>query len=165
MIGPTTIDDAFAEAFTMHYARLIVTAFDEHWLDAAVHEFTGYGTSVIACDAEVGRERTLAKEETPDGRPGAALLAFGRSTDDLDKAVAGRAGQCIMTCPTTALFDGLPDAEDRIPLGSYLRAFGDGFQQSKQIGERRYWRIPVMDGEFLVDETAGVAKGWRGEIS
>ena len=161
-LGDTLIDDTFAEAFRMRYARLVVTAADEHWLQAAVAEAVGYGASVIACDAEVGCERLLSPEETPDGRAGAALLAFGFSNDALAKAVANRTGQCLMTCPTTAVFDGLPGTQDRLDLGKHLRFFGDGFQKSKVIAGRRYWRIPVMDGEFLVEESVGAAKGVAG---
>lgn len=163
-LGPTLIADTFAEAFRMRYARVIVTALDDHWLAAATRELCGYGSSVIQCDAEVAVERMLAPEESPDGRPAAAVMAFGFSTDALGKALPKRIGQCVMTCPTTAVYDGLPDAEgdDRVPLGKHIRYFGDGFQKSKKLGDRRYWRIPVMDGEFLVEESLGVAKGVAG---
>lgn len=161
-LGSTYIDDTFAEAFGMRYCRVIVTALDAYWLDAAVREFTGYSASVIACDMESGVERMLHPDETPDGRPGAALLAFGFSAEALGKAVANRTGQCLMTCPTTAVFDGLPQAETRLPLGKHLRFFGDGYQKSKVVDGTRYWRIPVMDGEFLVVESLGVAKGVAG---
>ncbi len=146
----------------MRYCRLIVTALDDYWLDTALREFTGYSASVIACDAETGVERMLGSEETPDGRPGASVLAFGFSVDALAKAVANRTGQCLMTCPTTAVFDGLPQVEARIPLGKHIRFFGDGYQKSKQLDGTRYWRIPVMDGEFVVVESLGVAKGVAG---
>jgi formylmethanofuran--tetrahydromethanopterin N-formyltransferase len=165
-LGPTTIVDTFAEAFRMRFARLIVTAIDDYWLAAATRELCGYGSSVIQCDAEIAIERHLETGESPDGRPAAAVLAFGFSSDALAKALPKRVGQCVMTCPTTAVFDGLPAAEgqeqDRIPLGSHLRFFGDGFQKSKKPGARRYWRIPVMDGEFLVEESLGVQKGVAG---
>ncbi len=158
----TTIADTYAEAFRMRCARVVVTARDEHWAETAARVFTGYGTSIIGCDAEAGVESVLAEAETPDGRPGRAALLFGFSTESLAKAVANRAGQCLMTCPTAAAFDGLPDAGERIPLGKHLRFFGDGFQKSKVIAGRRYWRVPVMDGEFLVEETAGVVKAVAG---
>lgn len=161
-IGPTHIVDTFAEAFGMRCCRLIVTALDEYWLDAALREFTGYSASVIACDAETGVERLLAPHETPDGRVGAAVLAFGFSVDKLGQAVANRTGQCLMTCPTTAVFDGMPDGKERLPLGKHLRFFGDGYQKSKLLNGTRYWRIPVMDGEFVVTEWVGVAKGVAG---
>lgn len=161
-IGPTFIDDTFAEAFGMRYTRLIVTAHDRYWLEAGLREFTGYSASVIACDAEAGRERWLPEDETPDGRPGASVLVFGFSDDALSKAVANRTGQCLMTCPTTAVFDGLPSAERRLALGKHLRFFGDGYQKSKRLEGRRYWRIPVMDGEFLIEESTGIAKGVAG---
>jgi formylmethanofuran--tetrahydromethanopterin N-formyltransferase len=161
-IGATYIDDTFAEAFGTRYCRLMVTALDPYWLEAAVREFTGYSASVIACDAETGVERLLSEAETPDGRPGAAILAFGFSAEGLAKAVANRTGQCLMTCPTTAVFDGLPEVETRLPLGKHLRFFGDGYQKSKRLDGTRYWRIPVMDGEFVVVDTLGVAKGVAG---
>lgn len=161
-LGPTLIDDTFAEAFGMRYTRLLITAADEHWLEAGVREFCGYSSSVIACDAEIGVERRLAEKETPDGRPGVAVLVFGFSADALAGAVPNRVGQCLMTCPSSAVFDGLPHSAARIPLGKHIRFFGDGYQKSKQIAGRRYWRIPVMDGEFLVEDTLGVEKGVAG---
>jgi len=161
-IGVTQIDDTFAEAFGMRYVRLVVTAHDEHWLGAGVAEFTGYSASVIACDAETGVERYLTPAETPDGRPGAAILAFGFSDEALAAAVPNRTGQCLMTCPSTAVLDGLPEAEKRIPLGRHIRFFGDGYQKSKQVAGARYWRIPVMDGEFLASDSLGVGKGVAG---
>ncbi len=161
-LGLTLIDATFAEAFAMRYARVIVTAHDEHWLRTAAAEFSGYGSSIIGCDAEVGLDTWLPASATPDGRPGAALLAFGFSTESLGKAVLNRTGQCLLTCPTTAVYDGLPDAPERMPLGKLLRFFGDGFQKSKLVADRRYWRIPVMDGEFLVEESLGVARGVAG---
>lgn len=161
-LGETFIDDTFAEAFRMVYARLWVTAHDEYWLDCALRELTGYSASVIACDAESGVERMLSPDQTPDGRIGAAVLLFGFSGDALGKAVANRVGQCVMTCPTTAVFDGLPEASERLPLGKNLRFFGDGYQKSKLLDGRRYWRVPVMDGEFLVEERMGLAKGVAG---
>ena len=162
LIGNTQISDTFAEAFRLRFTRIVVTAHDEHWLDAAVRAACGYGTSVIGCDAEIGVERPLDRRETPDGRVGAALLAFGFAADALGKAVANRTAQCLLTCPTASVFDGLPTAEERGPLGRHIRFFGDGFEKSKVVDGRRFWRVPVMDGEFLVEETIGIAKGIGG---
>jgi len=161
-IGTTLVVDTFAEAFRLRFARLLVTAHDDHWLDAATRAACGYGTSVIGCDAEVGVERRIAANDTPDGRPGAAILLFAFSTEALAKAVANRTSQCLLTCPTTAVYDGLPSESERVPLGGHVRFFGDGREKTKVIEGHRYWRIPVMDGEFLVEETAGVAKGIGG---
>ena len=161
-LGSTRIVDTFAEAFRLRYGRIVVTAYDDHWLDAALAAVCGYGTSVIGCDAEIGLERRLPAEESPDGRPAAAILAFGFATEPLAKAIANRVGQCLLTCPTTAVFDGLPESSDRAPLGKQIRYFGDGFEKTKVFAGRRYWRVPVMDGEFLVEETCGIAKGIGG---
>jgi len=162
LIETTHIVDTFAEAFRLRYTRLLVTAHDDHWLDAAVRAACGYGTSVIGCDAEIGVERLLPAAESPDGRPAAALLAFGFSGDGLAKAVANRAAQCLLTCPTVSVFDGLPGTAERAPLGSHIRFFGDGFEKTKVFDGRRFWRVPVMDGEFLVEETVGIEKGVGG---
>ena len=161
-IEGTRIEETFAEAFRMRFVRLVVTAQDEHWLEAAAREFTGYSSSIISCDSEAGVERPLAADETPDGRPGAALLVFGFSPEGLAEVVPNRTGQCLMTCPTTAVYDGLASGEARIPLGKTIRYFGDGFQKSKLVAGRRFWRIPVMDGEFVIEHLAHVGKGVGG---
>jgi formylmethanofuran--tetrahydromethanopterin N-formyltransferase len=67
----------------------------------------------------------------------------------------------VLTCASAAAYAGL-DGAPRLPLGRALRFFGDGFQSSKRLGERRYWRIPVMEGEFLVEDTVGTASGIGG---
>jgi formylmethanofuran--tetrahydromethanopterin N-formyltransferase len=117
---------------------------------------------VIGCKCEAGIERELAPEETPDNRPGMSVLLLTMSKDDLPVRLIERIGQTILTCPTTACFDGLPEAPDRVGVGSALRVFGDGFQGSKMVGGRRFWRIPVMEGEFLVEEAFGVQKAIGG---
>lgn len=154
--------DTFAEAFPMTAARAILTADTREWARIAAQTMTGYATSVIACDAEAGIERPLDETETPDGRPGFSVLIFAFSRDALEKALANRVGQCVMTCPTTACYSGLPAGEKNVSVGGRLRYFGDGWQVSKRIGGRRYWRIPVMDGEFLCEETFGTTKGVAG---
>ncbi len=156
------VADTFAEAFPMTAARVIVTADTPAWAAVAGQTTTGYATSVISCDAEAGVERVLTPAETPDGRPGVSILMFALGRDALEKAVANRIGQCVMTCPTTACYNGIPLGEKTISVGGKLRYFGDGWQISKWIGGRRYWRIPVMDGEFLCEEKFGTVKGVAG---
>jgi formylmethanofuran--tetrahydromethanopterin N-formyltransferase len=155
IINGVAIDDTFAEAFPMKATRVIITALNQRWAYHAANAMTGFATSVIACGCEAGIERELSPSETPDGRPGVSALIFAMGGKGLAKQVETRAGQCVLTSPTSALFAGIHEG-DKIPLGKNLRFFGDGFQISKQIGGRRYWRIPVMDGEFLCDETTGV---------
>lgn len=164
MTSSPTIDDTFAEAFPMRGTRLIITAVDAELALIAAREFCGNASSVIGCDAEVGIERTVSAEETVDGRPGVSVLAFAFDKKSLEKAVTARVGQNVLTCPTTACYSGL-DSElrkDRIKVGAQLRFFGDGFQVSKKLGDRRYWRVPVMDGEFLCEDVVGTVKGIGG---
>jgi formylmethanofuran--tetrahydromethanopterin N-formyltransferase len=156
------IEDTFAEAFTMRVARIVITAASLRWVRAAALKLTGFATSVIGCKVEAGIERELPAEETPDGRPGVSVLLMTMSKDDLGKRLIERIGQTVLTCPTTACYDGLSDAPDRVGVGSALRYFGDGFQSSKVIGGQRFWRIPVMEGEFLVQEKFGMLKGIGG---
>src|SRR5262245_12781161 len=139
-INSIPIEDTFAEAFPMTAARLIVTAATDRWAHIAGEVATGYASSVIGCDAEAGIERTLSAEDTPDGRPGVSLLLFAFSRDALQKAVIGRVGQCVLTCPTTACYNGLPIIKDKtIKVGGNLRFFGDGYQFSKRLAGRRFW--------------------------
>jgi formylmethanofuran--tetrahydromethanopterin N-formyltransferase len=157
------LEDTFAEAFPMTAARLIVTAETAAWALTAGQTATGYAASVIGCDAEAGIERTLAAAETPDGRPGVSLLLFAFSRDALQKAAINRVGQCILTCATTACYNGLPLVKDKtIRIGGNLRFFGDGWQFSKKLEGRRYWRLPVMDGEFTCEDVFGTIKGVAG---
>jgi formylmethanofuran--tetrahydromethanopterin N-formyltransferase len=157
-----TIEDTFAEAFTMRVARVIITARNPKWAREAALKMTGFATSVIGCKCEAGIERELAAEETPDGRPGISVLLLTMARDDLAQRLIERVGQTVLTCPTTSCFDGLPEAPERVGVGSALRVFGDGFQGSKMIGGRRFWRIPVMEGEFLVEDKFGLQKGIGG---
>ena len=156
------IEDTFAEAFTMRVARIVITARSSRWVRAAASKLTGFATSVIGCKVEAGVERELPASETPDGRPGTSILLMTMGKDDLAKRLIERIGQTVLTCPTTACYDGLPDAPDRVGVGSALRFFGDGFQISKVVAGVRYWRIPVMEGEFLVQEKFGMLKGVGG---
>ncbi len=165
MTGPVVngveIRDSFAEAFPMVGTRVVITADTLDWAYASAAAMTGFATSVIGCGVEAGIERPLVEEDTPDGRPGVSTLIFGMASDVLAKQVTDRVGQCVLTAPSTACFGGLTGGR-RIPLGKALRYFGDGHQISKQIDGRRYWRVPVMDGEFLCDEYTGTADGVGG---
>lgn len=151
-INGVYIEDAFAEAFPMTATRIIITAADRYWAKRAAESMTGFATSVIACGCEAGVECEIAPDQTPDGRPGIAVLLFSVSGKELEKQVVRRVGQCVLTCPSTSVFSGM-SGEKRVALGSHLRYFGDGFQISKVIDGKRYWRIPVMDGEFVCEES------------
>ncbi len=158
-INGVEIEDTFAEAFGMWGARILITAINSKWAREAAVRMTGFATSVIGCGCEAGIESEL--EQTPDGRPGVSVLLFAPSKDALASHLVSRIGQCVLTCPTTACFNGL-QGEDRVSIGGQLRFFGDGFQISKVIDGRRYWRIPVMEGEFLVEEKFGIQRAIGG---
>jgi formylmethanofuran--tetrahydromethanopterin N-formyltransferase len=162
VVGTTEVADTFAEAFPMRFARVVITAATDAWALEAARSMTGFATSVIGCKCEAAIEMPLAAENTPDGRPGIAVLLFAMDREGVGKRVLERVGQSVMTCPTTACFDGLPGAERTVPLGRSLRYFGDGFQASKVIAGQRFWRIPVMEGEFLLSESVGVGRGVGG---
>ena len=163
-LNGTPVADTFAEAFPITGTRLIITAVSERWALIAAQELCGFATSVIACDCEAAIERYVSSHETPDGRPGISVLLFAFSREGLQKAVSERVGQCVLTCPTTACYDGLSETprDKQILVGGQLRFFGDGFQASKKLGTRRYWRIPVMDGEFVCEDRFGTIKGVAG---
>ena len=165
-INNIIIDDTFAEAFNMRGTRVLITAQNLKWAYHAANAMTGFATSVIGCGVEAGVERELSGDETPDGRPGVSILMFAMGSKVLMQHLETRMGQCILTCPTAAAFAGI-ESEDQISLGKHLRYFGDGFQTSKVIRDvngmaKRYWRIPVMDGEFLTEETTGMVRAIGG---
>ena len=160
-VNGVRIDDTFAEAFPMKATRVLITAHNETWARNAAVSMTGFATSVIACGCEAGIERMLGADETPDGRPGVAVLLFSMSGKELAKQLERRVGQCVLTCPTAAIYAGLDEGE-AIALGRNLRFFGDGWQISKMIDGRRYWRVPVMDGEFVAEETTALVKAVGG---
>ena len=161
ILNGVRIDDGFAEAFPMKATRIIITAHNLTWAYHAAVSATGFATSVIACGCEAGIERELGPHETPDGRPGVAVLLFSMSGKELAKQLERRVGQCVLTCPTTAVFAGIAQGE-ALALGKNLRFFGDGWQASKVIDGVRYWRVPVMDGEFVAQETTAVTKAVGG---
>ncbi len=170
-IDGTLIEDTYAEAFTLRVARLVITAATPRWAEIAARSMTGSATSIIGCGCEAGIEGPLPPA-TPDGRPGRRVLLLARSAADLQEQLVRRVGQCVMPSAGSACYDELP-SEETVRLGSMLRFFGDGHQIAKQIDAglldiqpgahaRRLWRIPVMDGEFVVDDRCGVRKGVAG---
>lgn len=160
-VNGVAIDPTFAEAFPMKATRVIITAQNLQWAYHSAQAMTGFATSVIACGCEAGIERELDPSETPDGRPGITALLFAMGGKGLAKQLETRAGQCVLTSPTSALFAGIENGTP-IALGKNLRFFGDGFQISKKINGKRYWRVPVMDGEFLTEETTGMVEAVGG---
>jgi len=157
IVNGIRVDDTFAEAFGMRATALGITAPTLPWARQAATSMSGFGTSVIGCGAEVGIDRDLSADETPDGRPGVRVLLFAVSTAELQKQLQNRVGQCVLTSPGSACYAGL-ETEETLKLGNALRFFGDGWQVAKRLGNKRYWRVPVMDGEFVCEATTGVTK-------
>ena len=145
----------------MKASRLIITAESKNWLKKAVDSMTGFATSVIACGCEGGIEKEIPPSKTPDGRPGMTVLLFAMNSESLAKQVLRRVGQCILTTPTTACFSGL-ETDEKINLGNAIRYFGDGFQISKRINNKKFWRIPVMEGEFIIEDKTSITSGIGG---
>jgi len=157
------VEETFAEAFPMVVGRILVTAANPSWAMTAGKTATGFASSIIMSPAEAAVEGcTVPPERTPDGRPGVYVQVWHRSRRELKVQMIMRIGQCILTCPTTAAFDALPDAVRKLKIGLALRKFGDGFQKRDKLGDRNVWRIPVMEGEFIIEDKFGVKKGVAG---
>ncbi len=162
------IEDTFCEAFGAVFTRILVTAVNEKWVKIASQIATGYGTSTIHCDSEAGVDLFVSANDTPDNRPGAALMFFKTKKDKMDHVLLNRIGQCILTCPTTACFDALnsshtPEKEFEIKTGYKLKFFGDKFEEKVEgLYPFEAWKIPVMDGEFTVQSNFKVGKGIAG---
>ncbi len=156
------VSDTFAEMFPMWAGRILITADGEKWALTAAEVATGFATSVIMAPAEAGIEGIVPPNKTPDGRVGVLIQIYHRNRFDLKNQMISRISQCIMTCPTTSAFDALPNAKRRMKVGRSLRYFGDGFQKKGIVGGRKVWRIPVMEGEFIVEDSFGVAEAVAG---
>ncbi|NYT19723.1 MAG: formylmethanofuran--tetrahydromethanopterin N-formyltransferase [Methanosarcinales archaeon] len=149
------IEDTFAEAFPIKMARVLITAATMRWATVAAQEATGFGTSVIGCPAEAGIEMYVDGSETPDGRPGVYIQIYTFGYKSLEEQLLSRIGQCILTAPTTAVFNGLPDAEKQFDTGNKLRYFADGTESQTEIDGRKVHVIPMMEGDFLVEDSIG----------
>lgn len=161
--GKVEVEDTFAEAFPMIAGRLLITASSEKWALTAARSATGFASSIIMSPAEAGIEGVaVPKEQTPDGRPGVVIQIYHRTGAEFKLQMISRIGQCILTCPTTAVFDAMPMAKKRIKVGRAVRLFGDGFQKRDKIKDRDVWRIPVMEGEFIIEDKFGVRRAVAG---
>jgi formylmethanofuran--tetrahydromethanopterin N-formyltransferase len=161
-INGVEIEDTFAEAFPIKIGRVLITAATKRWAEIAATEATGFGTSVIMCPAEAGIERFATCEETPDGRPGVYIQICTFKFDALEHQLLERLGQCVLTAPTTAVFNGMPEAEKQFNVGFKLKFFGDGMESQKEIAGRKMHSIPLMEGDFLVEENIGAVTGIAG---
>jgi formylmethanofuran--tetrahydromethanopterin N-formyltransferase len=159
-VNGVPIDDTYAEAFPTWISRVIITAVTEEWAYKAAVEATGFATSAIGCPCEAGIDTFLTGDETPDGRPGCAILICAGGKKKLKEQLIERIGECILTAPTTAAFDGLPDTEERIPVK--LHFFGDGYEYQQEVGGRKCWVIPIMNGVYVGEEEFGAVKGVAG---
>ena len=167
-LNSVEIEDTFCEAFGAFFTRVLITAKNEKWAKIAAQEATGYGTSTIGCDAEAGIDVIVPAEKTPDNRPGVILMFFKNKKDEMSMVLTHRIGECILTCPTTACFDALdisldPSKEFEIKTGNNLKFFGDGFQEKiEKLFPFEAWKIPVMEGEFIIQNAFKVGKGIAG---
>jgi len=161
-INGVEIEDTFAEAFDIKIARVLITAYDYDWALIAATEATGFGTSIIMSPAEAGVERRALCEETPDGRPGYYIQICHMSEKKLEHQLILRVSQCVLTAPTASVFDGLPDSEKKFDTGNKLRYFGDGYEKPFEVGGRKTWAIPVMQGEFIIENDVGYVDGIAG---
>jgi formylmethanofuran--tetrahydromethanopterin N-formyltransferase len=153
------IDNTYAEAFPTWICRVIITAVTEEWAYKAATEATGFATSAIGCPCEAGIEGVLSPDETPDGRPGISILICA-GKKKLKEQVVERLAECVLTSATTAVFDGLPQAAEKIAVK--LHFFGDGYEYQKEVGGRKCWVIPIMEGEYIGEEEFGIVKGVAG---
>ena len=97
----------------------------------------------------------------PTGVPACGSSSLPSSPQELQKQLANRVGQCVLTSPTSACFSGVPRSLKLLASARHLRYFGDGYQRSKRLGDRRYlahsgdgWRVPVREPVRAMSMTA-----------
>jgi len=153
------VEDTFAEAFPMLAGRILITAQNERWAQIAGKTATGFASSIIMSPAEAGVEGPIVPaDKTPDGRPGVLIQIYHRTGHELKAQMMSRLGQCVLTCPTTSAFDAMPEPRKRLKIGGAIRMFGDGFEKMDVLNGRKVWRIPVMEGEFVIENRFGVRR-------
>jgi len=167
-INNVEIEETFAEGFGMYASRVLITAKTLEWAKKAAIVATGYATSTIHCDSEAGIDAIVPAEKTPDGRPGVSVIFCVQKKDKMDAALLNRIGQCILTCATTSCFDWMDEEKINEPktfevrTGYKLKFFGDGFEEKTTIDwngkQIKAWKIPTMDGYFIVEDAFKVAK-------
>jgi formylmethanofuran--tetrahydromethanopterin N-formyltransferase len=164
------VEDTYAEAFRSIYGRILVTARDHKWLEAACLAATGHASSTILCDCEAGIESIVdghsPGQETPDGRLGAYLQfhvpRFRKDrVEHLERVMLARISQNILTCPTTACFNGV-ESDPYFKLGRKIAFFGDGYQQRAERFGVKGWVIPTLGGDFFLSRRFGFADGVMG---
>ncbi len=160
-INDVDIKNTYAEGFGIKVTRILVTAATQELAKIAATEATGYGTSVIGCPAEAGIDCFVPADETPDGRPGYAIMICHAGKKALDNELMERIGMCILTAPTAAAFN-LLESEDVLKTGFKLKYFGDGFEKDLEIAGKTVHSIPIMSGDFLVESTFGFKDGVAG---
>jgi formylmethanofuran--tetrahydromethanopterin N-formyltransferase len=156
------VEDTFAEAFPIKIARVLITGATKRWALVAAQETTGFGTSVIGCPAEAGIEKVVSGDKTPDGRPGVYIQICTFGYKNLEQQLLQRLGQCVLTAPTAAMWNGLPNAEKQFDTGFKLKFFADGFESETNIEGRKAYKIPLMQGDFIAEHNIGAQDGIAG---
>jgi len=156
------VEDTFAEAFPMYATRVLITALNKKWALTAAREACGFATSIIMSPAEAGIEGIVSRKATPDNRIGVLIQIYHRDLASLKFQAIARIGQCVLTCPTTSVYNALLNTKRRIHVGRAVSKFGDGFEYMEEVNGRKIWKIPVMEGEFTIEDSFGVIKGVAG---
>ncbi|MCD7781777.1 MAG: formylmethanofuran--tetrahydromethanopterin N-formyltransferase [Methanosphaera sp.] len=157
----TVIDDTYAEAFNTKVAHLLVTATTKQLAYIAATEATGFATSFIGCPAEAGIDEYIPPSRTPDNRPGYSIMICQNKTEALEEQLLERVGQCILTAPTTRVYN-LLESDKQTNLGYKLAFFADGYQEKVEAYGKDMYKIPVMSGDFLIEENFGITDAVAG---
>ncbi len=156
------IEDTYAEAFTTKAAHILITAATKKLAHIAATEATGFATSFIGCPAEAGIDKYFSPEETPDGRPGYSIIICQNKADKVKEQLLERIGQCVLTAATTSVFNLIEESEETDNLGFKLAFFADGYQEKIQLYNKDMYKIPVMSGDFLIEENFGITDAVAG---
>ncbi|HVN66640.1 MAG TPA: formylmethanofuran--tetrahydromethanopterin N-formyltransferase [Methanomicrobiales archaeon] len=159
-INGVIIEDTYAEAFPSWISEVLITAATRYLAHEAGEHATGFASSLIGSGVEAGIDRYLSPNDTPDGRPGCIILMAHPDKQQLKNQALQRLAECVLTAPTAAIFDGFPDTPEKIPVR--LHFYGDGYEYQTQVGNRNVWAIPIMGGEFIVEENIGIVQGIAG---
>lgn len=156
--------DTYCEAFDGLYSRLLITAGSKKLLSKAVGSFTALPSTVFN-KSEGGVEKWVDKRETPDKRPGAIVQLWvnysKKAAEVLEDELGWRIRQGVLVVPTTKVFSAL-DSENKIDAMRRIGHCGDGYEAVEERYGRKVVRIPIMMGDFYIEQFLGYARGVMG---
>ncbi len=162
------VEDTYCEAFEGIVSRLLVTLRDEQLIQYTAAQCSAL-PSIVVGRTEAAIERWVRGDETPDKNHGFILQVWGnwdpkkpeKSLKKFYKELGLRIRQGILVVPTTTVFNYLTMSKtfDMMESVGYC---GDVYQKEVELFNRKMIRIPLMMGDWFIEQEIGYQTGVSG---